>query len=202
MRLVNGVDKKPHRFFVKHIYVIGARRAGARFVYEENAVTALRKAEPDKAVLYGIRQPYRLRRAVFVLARPFVRENVEQDHIIVFSVSDDRRISARTHNVDVEFYKLPFAKLRVILYAADRVTRRVMVVVEHPDLHPALFTFGYDKIHIAPPRLTAEILMRTRLGAERAAAALVYALYLLRYFFVMVAPLPVKRQHIIVLAAV
>ena len=95
--------------------------------------------------------------------------------------------------------ELPAAKLRMFLHPARGVARRKMIVVKDPHLHSELFRLGNDQIHVVPPRLSAEIPVRTRFHAESAAAAVINTLYLLRYFIVMVAVLPVERQHIVVL---
>ena len=96
------------------------------------------------------------------------------------------------------FDEVPRTQFRVRLDGAVGVAGREVLVVEDPDLHAALFAFGEDDVHVAPPAVAAEIGMGARLDAEGAAPACADAGNLLGDLRAVVAVLPVEGEEVVV----
>ena len=201
--LVHRVDQHPDGLLAEHVYVVRVARSLAGLVEEEHAPAPRGDRETQKSVLHAVRQPDRLGRAVLEDLALVGRDaaagiNVEQDVLFIHRIRHEQRVVQRSHHVDVALDELPVSQLGMeFLDVPGGVTGREVVVVEDPDLHPALLCLREDEIHVAPPALAHEIAVRPGLHAERAASAFVNPLHLFRDGRGVVAVLPVEGEYIV-----
>ena len=197
MRLVDGVDLQAHRFGTEHIDVVLPDGAAPGAVEEEHAPDAARHGKMQEMPADAVRQAEGLRGAVLVRSRAGVGVHAEQHMLVIRLLRGQERIGKRPRNVHMALDELPAAHFGVRGDASPGMPRRKMVVVEDPDLHSALFGLLEDAVHVAPPGFPGKILVRTRLDAERARAALIDPLHFLGNGVIVIAVLPVERQHIV-----
>ena len=146
------------------------------------------------------------RRAAEALAaagRAAVGSDAEEDVALRRPGRDHGGPGRGAHRVDVALDERALREVGIPAFdEAVREACREALVVEDPDLHPAARALGEDDVHVAPPAVAAEVGMRARLDAERAAAGIADAGDLRRDAVAVVAALPVEREEVVVLASV
>jgi hypothetical protein len=89
-------------------------------------------------------------------------------------------------------------QVRILLYQHSvGIASWIVLIIQNPNLHATLFTFGKDNIHVAPPPVLAEILVGTRLNADCTATARLNTGYLLWNLIGSTSALPIKRKQVI-----
>ena len=169
--------------------------------HEEYAPAAFGNVPRQKAAAHLVREiDGRPRHDLARSPGAALREDADQGFVAIEALADEeRRIRRRPHDIDMTLHYALARQFRVALDRAAGEARGEVAVVENPDLHAEAFAFGEDGVHVAPPARAAEVGVRARLHAQRAAAGRADARDLLRNLRGVVAVLPVERKEVVFL---